>query len=327
MNIENKPSHKPKKPDPFTSEHNSKFSTQKKKSNQRSIDFFSNFNLPSRPSQLHTESITSFADLKSKKHSKDSDTKVRSAHKNFEPMSVHKKREKTGNLSVSKQAHSNHKDHSAVRSSNNFRNSKGLTMKSKEKCPVGKENIFKNNLTSPANVKLKAKLVDISNLIESPVQKNLTHQFKANLHSKKPSELANKAVQNFNQKQNSKKSSSFIAYCYPDSIKHNLEPDTVSHPRTANPSFVGNEFTQIDSNFNCARVLRTTNDTDKEIESQDVPKKPKIFGIKSSKPADRLYLKTGFRESPVCHLKMPKSDTFYESRKKKPIFQRYGTET
>ncbi len=323
--MENKPSQKPKKPEPVSSEYNSKLSTQKKKSNQRSIDFFSNFNLPSRPSQLHTESITSFADLKSKKHSKDSDTRIRSAHKNFEPMSVNKKRD---NLSISKQVHSNQKDHSTVRSSNNFRNSKGLTMKSKEKYPIGKENIFKNNLTSPANVKLKAKLVDISNLIESPcVQKNLTNQFKANLHSKKPSDLANKAVQNFNQKQNSKKASSFIASFYPDSLKHNLEADNVSHPRTANPSFVENEFTQIDSNFTCARVLRTTNDTDKEIESQDVPKKPKIFGIKSSKPADRLYLKTGFRESPVCHLKMPKSDTFYESRKKKPIFQRYGTET
>jgi len=323
QNMDIKPSYKTKKPDPFVYDLNNKFSTQKKKSNQRSIDFFSNLGQPNRPSQLHTESITSFAEAKSK-HSKDSG----SAHKNLEHITTTKKRSKVDNGSVSKQVHTTYKDLSAIRSSNNFRNSKGLSMKSKEKYPVGKENICKNSLTSPANLKLKNHNFDTSNCVESPLPKNLGHHFKTNLHSKKPSDLVSKAINNFSSKQSNKKSSSFISYCYLDSVKHNLEQDIASHPRTANPSFVETEFNPSDSNFNCAKVLRTTNDTDKEIDTQERTRtKPKIFGNILSKPGDRLYVKTGFGESPICHLKMPKSDTFYESRKKKPIFQRYGTES
>ena len=174
------------------------------------------------------------------------------------------------------------------------------------------KNIVKNNITSSSFV---SSIHDKENIVHngsSPVKKN----------SIKDSNIKGLSIQSkdifSNYKNSQKKSSSFVTHFFEVPAPCRFGPDLSSHPRTENPSFVENDLNRSTSNLNCARVLRTTNDTDKENEPPNKMKQtksPASTYVKKYKNSISIKPKKQI-ESPFCHLKMPKRENFFESKKR-----------
>jgi len=186
------------------------------------------------------------------------------------------------------------------------------------------KNIVKNNLASSSFIKSlhdKENIMSHANHAESPMQKNLNS---ISVQSKDPYS---------NYKYSQKKSSSFISQFFDGPSQFKFGLDLSSHPRTENPSFVENDLNKSTCNFNCARVLRTTNDTDKE--NDPVYKiKQTVSPVSTSNPQRKnkgsisIAVKPKKQiESPFCHLKMPKTQNFFDSKKKlNSTAQRFATQ-
>ncbi len=169
----------------------------------------------------------------------------------------------------------------------------------------------KSTMVSGA-AKFKADKENINYINTSPIRINLIPEKKRFSNQKEDPLL-------LNHRYFTKKSSSFVSQVPEFASHHKLGSEIFYYPRTENPSFVESDINRSTSNLNCMKILRTTNDTDKENEPVNTKHEPKISPsvnhVKKSS-ITMLHNKKKSVESPFCHLKMPKNLNFFESKKR-----------